>query len=367
MMAHDSVAFRWLARSEYQLGMRAIDRLWRKGHILATDREMFLWQYGAGNRERLDFLVAEDAGEIVGFSGYIRLPWHIYGQNFPGGAGALTIIAPEYRSGLAGLNLIEEADRGLAIVGSFGINKRVARLYELQGRYVTKAFPRILGLGSKTALESYLRSFGYSARQRENIWQQCGKLTRQPLAPRFRLEKLASGNLAEWDAVWRSSFAPNLLGVARTGEYVAWRYLGHPRFAYSCLILRNEAQKIRGMAVFRIMDLGHSISAMRILDFLAADSGSASALAAALAEKVPQNCAYVEFFAPGRQGDALGQIGLTGRGAGLISVYAAPPDPEHCAILSALRVRIPGYAAQEFAEHRNVYFTLADGDQDRPN
>lgn len=360
--------YRWLQPDEAHLGMEAIGRLWHSGHILARDEQLFRWQYArAKEPDRLGFLIAEDDSAIVGFSGLIVLPWHIHGEAIPGGVGAITVIDPEYRISAAGLTLIAEADRNLQIVGSFGINKRVAKLYELQGRYVIGEFPRRTGLGKWETVEKYLQLYSYPEAQRKEIREKCGKLDMRRMSPAFRVEKLSPGSLAEWDMAWRRHFAPRLAGVGRPGEYVEWRYLNHPRFSYTAMLLRDNADRIRGLTVFRQVDLGHELTALRILDFLARDEEAAHALAHAVSEHYPPNCVYAEFGAPGRQGDALTDIGLSFGGSRFLSVYTSPPDPENCAILSSLLVNVPGHTPKSFAEHEDIYFTLADGDQDRPN
>lgn len=350
------------------MGMAAIDSLWRKGHILARDEKLFRWQYERGREfGKLGFLIAEDAGEVVGLSGMIHLPWHIYGAPVPGGVGAITVMAPEYREAAHGIDMMAEVDEGLAVVGSFGINRRVARLYELQGRYVMRAFPRMLATGEPQILDNYLAAFAYPEKQGSAIRLNCDRFERRSLPAGYRVEKLCRDNLQEWDNAWRARFAPRLIGAGRPGEYVGWRYLAHPRYDYQCLIIRDNRGNMAGFAAYRMMRLAPDISAMRIMDFLANGEEAGRALSAALSEAVPSDCAYMEFFAPGAQGQGLANIGLRQEDRNLISVYTSPPDPAHCSILSALLVNLPDYNASSFATHKDIYFTLADGDQDRPN
>lgn len=362
----EELNFRWLRPDESRIGMAAIDELWRKNHILARDEVLFCWQYERGKHPgHLGFLVAESDGKIVGFSGLLPLPWHYHGSPIAGGVGAITIIAPEYREAAQGLGLMAEVDRDLNIVGSFGINKRVARLYELQGRYVAREFPRRIALAD--CAEEYLDAYAYPETQKNEILKNCHRLRKKPLLHSYTLEKLTADNLQAWDSAWRSCFAPRLVGVGRPGEYVDWRYLRHPRYEYECLLLRGASKNICGLAVFRVIDLQNGLTALKILDFLALDHDSGHALAAGISEHVPERCAYIEFFAPGRQGDALASIGLDRSGSNLLSVYSSPPDPCHCEILSALLVNLPDFTPKAFAEHEDIYFTIADGDQDRPN
>ena len=363
------IRLRWLSSDEATRGMEAIRLLWRSDHILARDEALFRWQYGQGHDSKhLGFLIAEDGDTIVACSGLMLLPWHRYGAPLRGGVGAITIVAPEYREQALGLQLIREADNGLQIIGSFGINKRIAMLFRLQGRHVLPAFPRRICHGDPQSLEIYAHMAGYEPEAVDQLRQSCGALLKKSPENSYRIEELSFDNLMEWDAAWQTLFEPKLIGVARHAAYMRWRYLEHPRFAYKGLLVRHSSGEICGMAVLREIPLPGEICAVRILDFLARDEYAGKALAAAISELIPANCAYVEHFSLGQQGIALEHIGLSTEGSQLFSVYTSPPDYRHCSILSALLVsNVDGYTARTFAESPDIYVTLADGDQDRPN
>jgi len=370
MKENNSVRMRWLRKDEASLGMAAIRRLWRRGHILAHDEKLFLWQYGRGkDSEHLGFLIAEAEEGIVACSGTILLPYHYYGKSLHGGCGAITVVSPPYRESGLGLTLMPEADRELDIICSCGISKRIAIIFRLQGRHVFEEFPRAVCLGKEQALESYLRGAAYTPGERRLVQTSCSRLVKTPAQAGFRLEELNADNLEEWDAAWNGLFAPHLIGVARTADYLRWRYWEHPRFRYQVLLARNAQGQICGLTAWRNIELPGGISAMRILDFLPLDESAGRALASGLAQAIPEHCAYVEHSALGRRWEGLKHLGLSRQGSRLLSVHTSPPEKECCALLAAYLVNAErvGLSAKAFVESPDNYVTLADTDQDRPH
>lgn len=370
MKSLDQVTFRWLRRDETKAGMAAIRRLWRKTHILGHDEELFRWQYMHGHDdEHLGMIVAEAGGEIVAFSGLVLLPYHIYGKPVSGGLGSITIVEPSWRELGLGLRLIPEADRNLDIIGSVGIARRISVVFRLQGRHVFEAFPRRLGLGNDKAVAAYLDLAGYTADESKRVKSECSRVHEIKSDSSIKMEPLSSDNLPEWDETWHKYFAPHLIGVSKEASYLEWRYLQHPWFKYECYLARDGKGDVAGLAVWRIVELGQGLHCVRILDFLPANPVSGKAMAAFIAERAPEDFAYMEHCALGKKGEILSEIGLDKNGAGLVSVYTSPPDKNYCALPSAYLVHKEnvGLEPAAFVNHPDCYLTLADSDQDRPN
>ena len=182
------IRLRWLSSDEAARGMEAIRLLWRSDHILARDEALFRWQYGQGHdSEHLGFLIAEDEDTIVGCSGLILLPWHCYGVPLRGSAGAILIIDPLYREQALGLKLMQESDKGQQVIGSFGINKRIAMLFRLQGRHVLPALPRKICHGDPQTLEIYAHMAGYEPEAVDQLCQSSGSLLKKSINLRHHL------------------------------------------------------------------------------------------------------------------------------------------------------------------------------------
>lgn len=363
-----SLQFRWLNKNEVAYGMSCIEQLWRHNHILSRDAALFEWQYGRGKTpDTLSFLVAEDDGMPVGCSGMILLPFHLCGRYIPGGVGAITIIEPKYRLKAHGIHLMNEADKGLQIVGSIGINPRVALLYKMQGRYAMDIFPRYSCVVNDEMLLKYFEYAQNSDTIDLSRFTSCSHLVRPQIPAGLKVSPFTVDDLVEWELTWQKDFAPKLLGIARNSEYLRWRYFEHPSFNYNLYIVRNSVGKIIGFTAFRHISLGNEISQLRILDFLVANEEAGNALSAYIAEIVPDTAAFIEHSSTGNQWSALRSIGMSPTGSEMFSVYTKPPDLHHCNIIASFFVKLPSHSAETLLTNPRFYMSLADGDQDRPN
>lgn len=360
------VTMRWLQPDETALGQEYIHRLWKAGHILSRDPALFAWQFRRGHRpDTLGFLIAHDAGTPVGCVGMIALPCHRYGAPFPGAVMTNLIVDPAIRAAALGLEIMQEAYGALGLVGNIGINPRVARLYKLRGQHIL-TMPRYTCLAHAPAMEVLFRHSDNADGLSMDQYAACPSLVVPEGAPGYAAAPLGLEDLEAWDQAWTTLFAPRLQGVARDGAYLRWRYFEHPAFRYETSVVRDGRGTIRGLAVIREVPLPEGVTATRILDFLAADEAAGRALTRAVARRVPDTAAYVEYVCLGREWLPLQAMGLSARCAERFSVYSNPPDFKHCTLLAGIQVRLPGVAPQAFVESPDTYLTLADGDQDRP-
>ncbi len=362
-----SVRMRWLGVDEVALGQGCIHTLWKAGHVLARDPGLFAWQFRAGPVPgSLGFLVAEDGDRAVGCIGMISLPCHRYGEPFPGAAMTTFIVDPAQRGSALGLAMMREAYGSLGLVGSIGINPRVARLYKMLGQHIL-VMPRYLCLANPEAMAALLRHSANADGLTMDRYAACSTLAIPPDRPGFTAAPFSPDDLEAWDRAWSDRFAPRLQGVVRDAAYLRWRYFEHPVFCYEPLLVRDRRNAIQGMAVLRRIPLPGEVSALRVLDFLAANEDAGQALARAVACRTPESAAFVEYACLGRNWRPLEAMGLSPRGAELFSVYFSPPDFAHCSITGALLVNLPGVDQEAFITSPDTHLTLADGDQDRPN
>jgi hypothetical protein len=362
-----SLTMRWLGTDELSYGQACIDRLWRAGHVLARDPALFAWQFRTGPEPgTLGFLVAEEAGAAVGCIGMMALSCHRQGRPFPGAALTNFIVDPSYRAGGTGLEILRVAYAGLGLVSSIGINERVARLYRMLGQH-TLIMPRYVCLAHRPAMATLLAHCDNPDGRDLDRYAVCSPLALPSAVPGHAVSPLTAADLQAWDRAWTELFAPRLHGVVKDAAYLRWRYLEHPVFRYDLLLVRDDRGAVRGLAVLREIPLPGEVSAVRVLDFLAADAAAGRTLAGAVARQVPPRAAFVEYICLGEAWRPLAEMGLSPDGADLFSVYFNPPDFRHHAIIGALHLDVPGATPTPFVSSPEMYMTIADGDQDRPN
>lgn len=369
-----------MAANIYQLhadeaikGQSCIDTLWQKGHILARDAELFKWQFRSVDQSNLlNFFIAADDNQPIGCMGRISLPCHRQGQPFPGAAMTNLICLPHYRKLGFGMQIMQKAYEGLQYVANIGINDHVAKLYRMMGQYIKSSMPRFVCIANMDILKGSLSQSAHSDKIKDESYFDCNTLY-HPASKGGKICELESSSpdkeilLEDWEACWRRSFAPKLQGVIKDASYIRWRYLEHPRFHYTILLTKDSSGTVKGLAVMRSAPLPAGACAVRILEFLATDSRTGQDLAAAIAERIPPNTAFIEHIALGNQWLPLKEIGLSSRGNNLLSVYFNPPDLSHCTIKAAFYLKNIGLSAEDFICSDNTYITIADCDQDRPN
>lgn len=360
-----ALTLRWLEEGETALGMEYVAKLWSPDHILARDPDLFDWQYSwpdSGGRK--GFLIAEDEGRPVGCIGRMQMSSHIYGQPLSGAAMALFVVDPAYRGRAVGIDLLKAAYADLDIILTLGINSRVARLYKMMGQHIVEETPRIVCRGNMDAIKAMWQLAGNGAFPESEY----ASLSR--FIPETRtggtVERLDRNGLDEWDEFWKSAIEPRSLGAKRDARYIAWRYLQHPTFNYD-LALAKRKGRICGLTVTRLIPLSEDANALRIVDFIAEDEEAAGILRKAISERVDAHTAFVENVSFGEMSAFLRPLGLDKNAARLFSVYFNPPDLNVCSIKSAFFSKVPSVAAQAFLDSEDCYFSIADGDQDRPN
>jgi GNAT superfamily N-acetyltransferase len=204
----------WVPLARLEEVQRFIDERWRPGHVLARDEELLRWQHRSLERpDRLAFLVAEEAGELVAMLGLVEFEACLGERRGRGGWMTNWLVVPERRGEGIGAVLVERACSEYALVGALDANE--ATRQALSGSFVERPILRwALPYGSLRAL-----------------------LGREP----------------EWVEAAPSP-AGEFVGACRDEEFVAWRYRNHPRFEYTVL---------DGFAAYRLAG-----DVLRVVDFL---------------------------------------------------------------------------------------------------
>ena len=109
--------------------MTFIDRQYKPGHILATDRDFFLYEYLDG--ENLNFVLSRDErGQVNGMLGFLKA------SNEPDTDIWTTMwkVAPNCSNPVMGLQMLEFLrNQGFGSVMSSGINEKTAGIYKYLG------------------------------------------------------------------------------------------------------------------------------------------------------------------------------------------------------------------------------------------
>jgi hypothetical protein len=354
-----------------------IDEHWRRGHILARDRELLEWQFrDTADPARLTVLLAEYEGTPVGMLGVIPCGFCVRGQRVSGLWLAMWLTTPEWRARRLGLRLLQRLFVAQNdVIASVGVNVETAGgIYRALGFSLCELIPRWIRVISPEPLDSLLADLWdkYPAGVRQQ-WLATARREDAGPASSVRLLSWDEELAGRWDEVWQRDFAPRLIGTWRDAAYLRWRYVDHPRYRYELRFAEDPATgALAGLTVYRIETVrDRSERVLRVVEFLCGESVAASLARAVVEAAEATGVAFADFFCA----SPVFAAGL--EAAGFVREESLPAAlPSRFQPLDAARTRLNGvFWAQPaitgdqaaFFQTADLYVTRADGDQDRPS
>jgi hypothetical protein len=354
-----------------------IDEHWRRGHILARDRELLEWQYrDFSDRGRLSVLLAEHEGQPVGMLGVIPRGFCVRGQRVPGLWLAMWLTTPEWRARRLGLRLLQQLFTGQNdMIAVLGVNvDTTGGIYRALGFSLWELIPRWVRVISPEALDSLLVDLWaqYPAGARQS-WLATARRDDAGPTSSMRLLIWDEDLAGRWDEAWQRCFGPRLIGTWRDAAYLRWRYVDHPRYRYDLRFAEDRATgALAGLVVYRIetvRDRGERV--LRVVEFLSTEAAAAPLARAVVEAGEAAGVAFADFFCT----SPVFTAGLEAAGfareetlpAALPSRFQ-PLDAGHTRLNGVFWARpaITGGDAA-FIQTPALYVTRADGDQDRPS
>ena len=232
---------------------RFLAEYWSADNIYLREPRLFEWTFGRRDlwdREGYSFALAEAAGELVGILGAIPFTLNHHGASARALWLANYMIAPTHRRGPLAVRLLQAMRREpYAATIAFGINPRTAPIYQVLRWRVVENIPRHLAVLPE-AVDRLARLIGLAhadvpADRAASIARRYAVADAPGDAPACE-----TALPEDWDERGWRPFAATTVGAARDRDYLRWRYLDHPLFAYRVLALR-EADRI-GLLVWRL-------------------------------------------------------------------------------------------------------------------
>ena len=366
-MKPDQIQIRRLSGSELEAGQACIAAFWRPDHVLVRSPAFFRWQFSPPTQaEGLSFWVAEHEARPVGCCGALPLDCHYAGEVFPGTGTARFFVRPEYRKHKVGLRLLYHVYRDKNFYWTLTTTALSRPLADLLGQHTPEALPRYACLVCRERLAEVLRHSRETLATIDDYGGTPRLLPAAGLEGGYRMEALGPDGLDEWDRAWRTTLAPLMSGVYKNAAWLKWRYLDHPLFDYQIMVVRDKKGELAGLAVTRTAEICPEASAVRVLEFFARETAAGQALAAGLAERLPDSTAYLEHSVFGKWWEPLSSIGLAPMAPPGFSYYFSPPNLAHIQMQPAVGVDLSGWTAEAFMANPRIYLSVGDGDVDEP-
>lgn len=226
--------------------MKFVDEEWKKGHILALDRELFDWQYV--NNNKVNMVIGEDENHVLqGVLGYIPYAnaadkdfslalWKAKNGTAFLGVKLLSFLLKEesYKTVFCnGINMTTTA----GIYSRFGFEvgklKQWYRLCDVQDYKIAKICQKEIPNIHRDSKIQLVRIDNFS-----------------------NLKKYASEKLFDVQLI-----------PYKSEEYIVKRYFEHPKYEYITYGLKNESEKFDAAIIVRIQECNES-KVLRVIDFL---------------------------------------------------------------------------------------------------
>lgn len=326
---------RFATLSDVDAIMNFINLHWKKEHILATNKDFFLYEYA--DDEKLNFVVATDnfSNEIVGLCGFIKNTKELSNSDI---WGALWKVI-KTSNPMLGINILEFLNEksGCKSFSSSGISKKTIPIYDFL-RYKTGKLNQYYKLNNKDNFHIAVVNEKIILAFNKNC-----NYTLQPL-DNFQVVKHI---LNEIDNKTVFPYKDNW--------YIEKRYFNHPIYKYQVFGIKNE--QTNSIVVAReIQQNGAKI--LRIVDFIG-NTADISCIGQELQNLMDKNdYEYIDFYCSGIENKILNDAG-----------FKLKDDTDlNC---------IPNYFEPFIQENVTIYYFTtneaifpifkADGDQDRPS
>ncbi|WP_141506462.1 GNAT family N-acetyltransferase [Paenibacillus luteus] len=346
----------------------AINDIWAKNHILSKEDRLIEHMFKKSpahnkicGKNEVSFLGAWDNGKIIGLLGVLFLEVNVRGEKELGACLTNWIVIPEYRNTGAGMALLDKViESNPSMILSLGINRSVAKLYQLMKWKVFQNVPRWIGLVDRNKT---LEMFNVNAEALKLF----NEITSNNKEGNIRISNKLDKD--KWNDFYWNGIAKKTLGFARDFDFLNWRYLDHPYFNYEIIICESIIGQYLGLAVVRKEKIESSnLTVGRIVEFIAEDQ-VASIL---LANKIAEFCSdvlFIDFYCfSAETAKGLESIGFKKEmKQPVLPTNFQPVDYKVNNMMASVYLKPSLLNNVDILCDQAWYVTKGDSDQDRPN
>ena len=329
--------------------MNFIQQYWGAKHILATNEDVFLFQYqNQLDKKNINIVVAKNSeGIIKAILGFI--PSQLKNQNSDVFA-ALWKVADDVKSPMLGLKLLnylrKKTEYGLFT--TLGLNETSSSIYRLM-KYEVDYMQHFVILNQsivdyQIARVSKAKKYALITSNSEML-KKCNKS--------LKVEILTNNSTID-DFVFSDNISPK-----KDLDYLHFRYFNHPVYSYKVLAIMND-QQVFAFWVVREQAL-NGRKCLRLVDYFGDNSFIADCALSLNEFVIKSDYEYLDFICMGMDTNTLVKAGFT----------AVNQDSDELIIPDYFSPYLQKNIKMLYSVDRNIDTPIrlfkGDGDQDRPN
>jgi hypothetical protein len=371
---------RLFRKDETAIFMKAIDEIWKKGHILSRDSALLDFMFYNNpmhekyiGKENYGAIGIWEDGKIIGLGGLMLYEFNVNGKTELACNVTNSIVLEEYRKSMAGILLYEKPFNLFPIFCSFGIGLSEFAM-RVSPPTITKDIVmqpihkliRMIGIfNKKKTTEVLLEDNQYFLRNYDIVQK----------VPQYG-KKTVNQDLEEdkWNSFYHTHIAPKTISVSRNYEFLNWRYINHPTFEYLVYTVQDHIGNYEGLFVARVERIvNDTAKILRIVEFISKNQDASITLANKIVEiGIENDILFADFYCTTDMFNfGLESVGFkkecTSEDDKLVLPARFQPVDLSVANLNAL-ISFYGKKVRRLnLLNNNIYFTKGDSDQDRPN
>lgn len=371
---------RLFRKDETAIYMKAIDEIWKKGHILSRDKTLLDFMFYNNpmhekyiGKENLGAIGIWEDGIIIGLGGLMLYEFNLNGKTELACNVTNIVVLEEYRKSMAGILLYEKTFDLYPIFCSFGtsLSEFAMRISpptikkDIVMQPIHKLIRMIGIFNKKKTAEVLLEDNGHSLRN-YNMVQKVPQYGEKTVHRILEEEK--------WNTFYYTYIATKTISVSRNYEFLNWRYLKHPTFEYLVYTVQDHVGNYEGLFVARVERIvNDTAKIMRIVEFISKNQDASITLANKIVEiGTEEDVLFADFYCT----TDMFNFGL--ESVGFKKEYTSEDDklvlpsrfnPIDLSVVN-LNAQISFYGKKVRnlnLLNNNIYFTKGDSDQDRPN
>lgn len=274
---------RFFKKSERQLLLDSIDRLWKHNHVYVRQPEVLEhlvlntpYRADFAGEDNYSFLGMWHDNDVVGLLGVIPQEVNVFGKTKQSATYTVWITDRNRKERFNGLELHNCLDnKNISMKLCIGISEVAAKMYRFLRWDSIDELPRWVAVNNLTLARKVLLP----------------STTAPELLPQIVPVSINSDLRVDfddvdglrWDDFYYCKFAPISIGTCRNFKFLKWRYLKSPILKYHFVTVSDKAGRYQGLAVLRIEPICNGQYRIgRILEFIAINAEASLRLAEAV-------------------------------------------------------------------------------------